>query len=240
MKFILHRTVLIVFLLSLFPVLCAQGETASKTVSIETTKQENWLQRKVSAKLLQIDKDRDRLPDFGWKLKPGVAFRMKRKGMDWAIGPRIMLSKQISKDGKLTFNGSYLPLKFSDLKSGSQVNYSRFDIGYRHYLNAKLFAGFGYSLHKFSPSGELQEEVAARGGLISNQLISATSVSIGQQVFKIAWSYKGQQRIWPFFLELTYQFADDYEYGADLGEAGSQFKIKSGLSFRIRPLTRKF
>lgn len=206
----------------------------------------NWFRRHLNKRLERMDqekekeKERDRQPDLGWKLRPGVAFRMKRKGMDWSIGPRLGLSKLLSSQGKLTLNGEYLPLKFSDLKSGSRIEYSRFDVGYRHFFSPKMFAGIGYAWHRFSPSGAFREEVASRKGQSDPEVIQAASVSVGHQVFKVGWSFRGKKRVLPFFLELSYQEAEDFNYGADLGAAGSEFRIKSGFSARLRPLTRKF
>jgi hypothetical protein len=219
------------------------AQEASASVALEKPRaRESWLHRAVNKGLDRMEKakERDRAPDYRWKLKPGLAFRMKRQGFDWSIGPRLMISRRLSANGQLTLNGEYLPLKLADLKSGSRLEYSRFDVGYRHFLTPRLFAGIGYAHHQFSPSSALRQEVAARGGVSRAEVIRSTSVSLGHQVFKVAWSYRGKQHLWPFFLELTYQDAEDYRYGADLGKAGTVFRIKSGLSVRLRPLTRKF
>ncbi len=178
--------------------------------------------------------------DRGWKIKPGLAFHWKRRGIDWSAGPRLGFSKQVSEAGRLSLNFSFLPLRYSELKSGSRVDYTRFDLGYRHFLNRKLYVGAGFGVHRFSPSEDFSQEVFSRGGKSEADTIKTASVSIGHQVFKVAWSYRGRKITWPFFLEASWQEAENYQYGADLGDAGREFKIKSGFSLKLRPLSRKF
>ncbi len=178
--------------------------------------------------------------DRGWKIKPGLAFHWKRRGIDWSVGPRLGFSKQISESGRLSLNFSFLPLRYSGLKSGSRVDYARFDLGYRHFINRKLYVGAGFGVHRFSPSEDFSGEVALRNGKSEMDTINTASISVGHQVFKISWSFRGRKVTWPFFLEASWQEAESYQYGADLGDAGSEFKIKSGFSLKLRPLSRRF
>lgn len=240
MKAKFFRILLGMILLLQTAALRADAEVASASFKAETGKKTSWLQQKIDERLERSDRERERQPETGWKIKPGVTFRWKRKGMDWSIGPRLGLARQVSEQGRLTINASYLPIRYTELKSGSRVDYTRFDIGYRHFFTPRLFAGFGLALHRFNPDREFSEEIAARGGKARDGSITATALSIGQQVLKVDWSYRGKKRTLPFFLELTWQQAEDYQYGADLGLAGSEYKIKSGYSLRFRPLTRKF
>ena len=178
--------------------------------------------------------------DRGWKIKPGLAFHWKRRGIDWSVGPRLGVSKKVSESGRISLNFSFLPLRYSELKSGSRVDYARFDLGYRHFLNRKLYVGAGFGVHRFSPSEDFSGEVALRNGKSEADTINTASISVGHQVFKIAWSFRGRKVIWPFFLEASWQEAESYQYGADLGDAGTEFRVKSGFSLKLRPLSRKF
>ncbi len=178
--------------------------------------------------------------DRGWKIKPGLAFHWKRRGIDWSAGPRLGVSKKVSENGRLSLNFSFLPLRYSELSSGSRVDYTRFDIGYRHFLNRKLYVGAGFGVHRFSPSEDFSGEVALRNGKSEADTINTASISVGHQVFKVAWSFRGRKVVWPFFVEASWQEAENYQYGADLGTAGTEFKIKSGFSLKLRPLSRKF
>lgn len=237
------RYALLFMLMVILPALPSSGQSASgASGTLEINKKENrsWLQQKFDERLNKGERNSRRPPDYGWKLKPGIAFRWARKGIDMSIGPRLGVAKKTSKYGRVSINASYLPLNFSDLKSGSKLGYTRVDLGYRHFLNPKMFVGVGASLHNFSPSQQFRDEIAARKGNVSEKSINTQAISFGHQIFKIAWSYRGKKRVWPFFAEVTYQFADDYEYGTDLGDAGSEYRIKSGASFRIRPLVKQF
>ncbi|MDD3146970.1 MAG: hypothetical protein PHD82_06675 [Candidatus Riflebacteria bacterium] len=240
MKSLLFRTIFVLGFAVLLPVFSAAAEPASGSVRLASEQKTSWLQQKIEAKLKMGGQKSTGPSDFGWKFKPGATFRWKRKGMDWSVGPRLGMSKQITEYGKLTLNTSWLPLRYLDLKSGSRVDYSRLDAGYRHFFNRKFFAGAGVAVHRFAPSAAFAEEIARLGGKSADETITTTSISLGHQIFKIGWSFKGKKRAWPFFFETTWQAADDYQYGADLGSAGSEYKIKSGFSFRIRPLSGKF
>ncbi len=229
-------------LLALLPVTGASAQTGSDTVSLKNPdeKQGNWLQRRIDARLEKMDEKKDRPVDYRWKFKPGLGFDMKRKGLNWSVGPRLGLAKRTSEHGQFSLNGEYVPIRFQDLSSGSRIEYSRFDVGYRHYLNSRLYAGVGFTTHLFDPTADFEADIKKLGGTAKEKWMSTASVSMGQQVFRIDYSYRGRKRALPFFLVMTYQFADDYQYGANLGEAGSEYRIRSGFSFRIRPLFRKF
>lgn len=173
-----------------------------------------------------------------WSLSPGISFRRKADGLDWSWGPRLTLSKDVVKNGRLYLGVEYLPLKFIDLKSGSRVETITYDVGYRQYLNSRLYASVGYGIKTFSPSSAFKDDISSRGGVASRSSVGVISVAIGYRIFDFKFKFANKRREIPIYLELGAQYGSPYEYGAYTGRAGSSFKNNSALSFRIKPFGR--
>ncbi len=179
-------------------------------------------------------------PTPGIRFRPGVAFRMKHRGFDWSVGPKLTVSKQFDADTTLRLRMQFLPMKMLDLPSGSRLDYAQYDLSLLRFLNRKTYVIGNVALHAFRPSGTLISEVARRGGSIRSRDLTSSTLSVGRQVFVIKWRFRNKTRTWPIYVQANYTFVKDYDYGTDLGSAGTDFPMRKGFSWNFNIMQRRF
>ncbi|KAF1082953.1 MAG: hypothetical protein GQF41_0720 [Candidatus Rifleibacterium amylolyticum] len=174
----------------------------------------------------------------GWKVAPGLAFKFG-KGYDFSVGPKLNIRRELDSQKSLLFSASHLPVSFRDVDGGLKL--TSYSLKFRNRIRPRFYYELGIGLNSFDPDSKTKAYVASQGGKIASENIVNESISLAYQVFNVKYSYRGNKRKLPFYFMVTWRETDDYEFGAEMGRAGDEFRgSRKGFSFRFYPMFRRF
>ena len=179
-------------------------------------------------------------PDKRIKVRPSLSFLFNKKGIKKTVGPRVIISKILDEKSVLRFSADYLPVKFNSASSGCVLNQYSAGFSYKNNFRRDMYYDAGVSAIFFRPDENLKNFIARSGAVIEEKNLNMLSASIAKKVFALSLGFRGKKIKVPFFLRVSYSYSPSYQYGTQLGEAGTEYKFRNGFKISLRPVLKKF
>lgn len=174
------------------------------------------------------------------RFRPAFTVRMPRNGFQFSIGPKLVIKHNISRDRTLSGTIQYLPLKFEFPDQGERLDYSVTTMTFTRRITDRWIYDVGLALHHFRPDRELESYLILQGGSAVERVVPSANISLARRILRFSFRWGKKRWKIPVFLKVSYSYCEGYDYGTNLGTAGTEFKLRSGFSFSLRPMIKRF
>lgn len=174
------------------------------------------------------------------KIRPSLSFLFNKKGIKKTVGPRVIISKILDAKSVLRFSADYLPVKFNSAAPGCVLNQYSAGFSFKNNFRRDMYYDAGVSSIFFRPDENLKNFIARSGAAIEAKNLNMISAAIAKKVFVLSLGFRGKKIKVPFFLRVSYSYSPSYQYGSQLGEAGTEYKFRNGFKISLRPVLKKF